>query len=169
MPPIRRAPRQHPQLADEATEFYHSVYRTVQLIPKGRVTTYGHIALLLGHPTWPRRVGAALKHLPSASISENSEYSEGLESSVFNSDTVPWQRVVSAAGKISDRHDGGAGRERQAEVLRSEGVVVVEDGGRTVTGRKLERFGVDLETWGWFPGSIPTTRAEPEVKEEEDS
>jgi methylated-DNA-protein-cysteine methyltransferase-like protein len=32
----------------EVAVFYHAVYSAVQEIPPGRVTTYGHIAALIG-------------------------------------------------------------------------------------------------------------------------
>jgi O6-methylguanine-DNA--protein-cysteine methyltransferase len=34
--------------SDEATAFFFAVYRAVQEIPHGKVTTYGHIAMLVG-------------------------------------------------------------------------------------------------------------------------
>ncbi|CCD50548.1 hypothetical protein BofuT4_uP089470.1 [Botrytis cinerea T4] len=33
---------------DEAASFYHAVYSAIQEIPYGKVTTYGHIARLIG-------------------------------------------------------------------------------------------------------------------------
>ncbi|PQE19139.1 6-o-methylguanine dna methyltransferase protein [Rutstroemia sp. NJR-2017a BBW] len=37
--------------SDEASAFYHSVYSAIQEIPYGKVTSYGHIARLIGtHP-----------------------------------------------------------------------------------------------------------------------
>ncbi|KAB8290850.1 hypothetical protein EYC80_008487 [Monilinia laxa] len=45
--------------------FTHAVYRATQEIPPGKVTTYGHIARLIGTPQRPRQVGTCLKHLPS--------------------------------------------------------------------------------------------------------
>ncbi|KAF5973122.1 MGMT family [Fusarium coicis] len=33
--------------SDEAQAFFHAVYSAVQEIPHGKVTTYGHIAMLL--------------------------------------------------------------------------------------------------------------------------
>jgi hypothetical protein len=41
-----------------------------------------------------RQVGVALKHLPSATGQPNARY---------NSDTVPWQRVINSKGVISPR------------------------------------------------------------------
>lgn len=37
--------------SDEAEWWTNAVYETVQLIPAGTVTTYGHIALYLGERT----------------------------------------------------------------------------------------------------------------------
>lgn len=71
------------------------------MIPHGHVTSYGHIARLAGSPRHSRMVGAALKFLQDPS--------------------VPWQRVISSSGAISDRGDGGEGANRQAQRLR-EGV-----------------------------------------------
>lgn len=74
------------------------VYDIVRLIPHGRVTTYGHIAKLAGSPRHSRMVGAALRFLQDES--------------------VPWQRVISSSGAISERGDGGEGARRQADRLR---------------------------------------------------
>ncbi len=41
-------------------DFRSEVYWVVRSIPKGKVTTYGEIAKLLGKPSWSRRVGWAL-------------------------------------------------------------------------------------------------------------
>ena len=35
--------------SDEAEWWFNAVYAAVQEIPHGKVTSYGHIALLLGH------------------------------------------------------------------------------------------------------------------------
>lgn len=154
-------------MTDEAEAWYSSVYMTVQLIPPGHVTTYGHIAFLIGRRKPPtntellhslnagasntrtatasRYVGTALKHLPLPS-----------EDTIFNSETVPWQRVVNASAKISDRGDGGLGKRRQVEVLREEGVVVRDLGGG--------EFKVDFRDVGWFPEELPDEEeGQPEV------
>ena len=41
--------------------FDESVYAAVRLIPRGRVATYGQIALLCGNPRASRAVGWALR------------------------------------------------------------------------------------------------------------
>ena len=64
---------------------------------------------------------------------------------------VPWQRVVSSAGKISSRGPGTDGAARQSEALQAEEVEVH-------VGRTNELL-VDLATYGWFPapGTISLT------------
>ncbi|KAL4914414.1 6-O-methylguanine DNA methyltransferase [Aspergillus aurantiobrunneus] len=120
---------------DEAEHWFNAVYAAVCEIPHGMVTSYGHIALLLGEPKRPRQVGICLKHLPSP---ESGEY--------FHSGNVPWQRVVNSKGMISHRGPGRA--EHQAEVLRGEGVEVVGDA--------MGEFYVDFGRWGWFPVELPS-------------
>ncbi|KFY01906.1 hypothetical protein O988_02450, partial [Pseudogymnoascus sp. VKM F-3808] len=75
----------------EAESFFHAVYAAIQEIPHGKVTSYAHIAKLIGTPQRPRQVGVCLKHLSDDPAQR------------FNSDTVPWQRVISAKGMISPR------------------------------------------------------------------
>jgi methylated-DNA-protein-cysteine methyltransferase-like protein len=40
---------------DEAAAFFHAVYSAVQEIPPGKVTSYGHIAKLIGTRTFKRK------------------------------------------------------------------------------------------------------------------
>jgi len=86
---------------------YAEIHDVVRCIPKGRVSTYGQVAELMGIPGQGRRVGYALSSLPN------------------NSD-VPWHRVVNARGEISLRSDSGPDK-RQMQLLRREGVVFDKD------------------------------------------
>lgn len=81
------------------------VYEVTKQIPKGRVTTYGHIAdyLALGSA---RMVGWALKQLPDGN-------------------RIPAHRVVNHKGQLSGRHHFKPPEEMQAR-LEKEGVTVVE-------------------------------------------
>jgi methylated-DNA-protein-cysteine methyltransferase-like protein len=83
--------------------FFTRVYAAVRRIPRGRVATYGQVALLLGVPRGARAVGWALRALRGRSAT-----------------TVPWQRVVGAGGRISLR--GGSGPFVQRKRLEAEGV-----------------------------------------------
>lgn len=49
-----------PGLVLAGTQFQHEVWRTLQQIPSGRLTTYGAIARAIGAPTASRAVGAAV-------------------------------------------------------------------------------------------------------------
>jgi len=97
--------------------FFARVYAAVRRIPRGRVATYGQVALLLGVPRGARAVGWALRALRGRSAA-----------------TVPWQRVVGAGGRISLR--GGSGPFVQRKRLEAEGVRFV--GGRI----DLARYGL---------------------------
>lgn len=134
--------------SDEAASFFFAVYAAVREIPPGSVTTYGHIAALIGTPQRPRQVGVCLKHLPAADSSD--------PPSRFHGDNVPWQRVLSAKGIIAPRGGdaAGDGRRRQAEALRAEGVEVRENTGG------LGEMTVDLGQYGWFPDQLPSEEGE---------
>ncbi|KAJ5375997.1 hypothetical protein N7509_012883 [Penicillium cosmopolitanum] len=121
--------------SEEAEQWANAVYSAIQEIPHGKVTSYGHIALLLGEPQRPRQVGVCLKSLPDADSGHH-----------YTNDTVPWQRVVNSKGMISHRGPGSA--QRQAEVLRSEGV--------EVKGDSMGEFYIDFSTVGWFPAELPS-------------
>ena len=88
--------------------FYDAVYAMVKRIPRGRVTTYGHVAALCGKPRAARTVGWALHALPDAS-------------------GVPWHRVINAQGGISISKVG-LPPELQRALLEREGVEFGADG-----------------------------------------
>ncbi|KAF4966423.1 hypothetical protein FZEAL_10661 [Fusarium zealandicum] len=121
--------------SEEAAAFFHAVYSAVQEIPHGRVTTYGHIAMLVGTPQRPRQVGVCLKHLPS-DVSQR-----------FNHDNVPWQRVINSKGMISPRSQPEGSR-TQAAALQAEGV--------QVTSNAMGELSVDFSEFGWFPEALPS-------------
>lgn len=76
----------------------------VKKVPKGKVTSYGRIAALLGKPRAARAVGYALNAL-----------SKGQEQK------IPWQRVINSQGKISFRGDTGRSI-LQKKMLEDEGI-----------------------------------------------
>lgn len=88
--------------------FRERVLQVVREVPRGRVVSYGQVALWVGSPRAARQVGAVLFGLREA---------DG---------EVPWQRVVNARGGIST-YKVGAG-ELQTALLRAEGVEVGVDG-----------------------------------------
>ncbi len=82
---------------------YQLIYHVVKKIPKGRVATYGQIALLAGLAGQARRVGYALFNLADGNA-------------------VPWHRVINAKGQISRLPDP-EWMEIQRTLLQAEGVV----------------------------------------------
>ncbi|KAI1388632.1 DNA binding methylated-DNA--cysteine S-methyltransferase [Hypoxylon trugodes] len=121
--------------SDEATAFFTAVYAAIQEIPHGKVTSYGHIAKLIGTPERPRQVGICLKHLPQDTDAR------------FNHENVPWQRVINAKGIISPRSQPSGAR-NQAAALEAEGVTVTTDA--------LGELMVDFSEFGWFPDVLPS-------------
>ena len=82
---------------------YPRIYAVVRRIPRGRVATYGQIAVLAGVPGQARLVGNALNAVPDSS-------------------TVPWHRVINAQGRISTRRSEPGGGITQRMLLEREGV-----------------------------------------------
>ncbi len=78
------------------------VYAIVRKIPKGKVTTYGQIAWLLGNPRLSRVVGYALHVNPEPGV-------------------IPCHRVVNRFGRVSSAFAFG-GENRQIALLKEEGV-----------------------------------------------
>lgn len=107
--------------------YYEQVWEFVRQVPQGQVVTYGQIAQMIPPPAdfdpqeykaWsPRWVGDAMAACP---------------------EDVPWQRVINAQGKISER----PGAQRQRHLLEQEGVIFVNDK-------------VDLKRYQWLgPGHM---------------
>ena len=102
-------------------EFHQRVWQLVRRVPRGKVATYGQIALMLPPPDGvdfesyrafgPRWVGGAMAACP---------------------DDVPWQRIINSQGKISER----PGAPKQRQLLEEEGIEFVKDK-------------VDLKKYGW--------------------
>jgi O-6-methylguanine DNA methyltransferase len=88
-------------------DFFDRVWQVVERIPRGRVTTYGHIAAFLGSRSASRTVGWAL--------------------GAAKGTLLPCHRVVNREGALSGRMKFG-GPEVMADMLRSEGVLFDDDG-----------------------------------------
>ena len=94
------------------------IYEAVKKIPKGCVATYAQVAEAAGDKKMARAVGNALHKNPDPS-------------------SIPCHRVVNAKGELAGNYAFG-GAWKQAEILESEGVEVID-------GR------VDLEKFRWKP------------------
>lgn len=88
--------------------FFEEVYRVVRNIPKGKVATYGLVAVLTGYPRRARYVGYALHVNPEPYV-------------------IPCHRVVNRFGETSSAFAFG-GEDVQRELLEKEGIVFENDG-----------------------------------------
>ena len=86
------------------TGFRNRVYALVAQIPKGRVMTYGQIAVICGSPRAARIVGG-IAH--------------------YGNPELPWQRVVHKDGSLAVGFPGGV--EGHKQILEAEGVKVSKD------------------------------------------
>ena len=82
------------------------VYMYLTAIPRGKVVTYGQIAMYLGNKSLARAVGNILHNNP-------------------NEDLYPCYRVVDRKGKLS-KHFAFGGIEKQKEKLEKDGIEVIE-------------------------------------------
>ena len=87
---------------------FEEIYAVVGRIPKGKVTTYGNVARLVGNPRLSRVVGYALHVNPDP-------------------ERIPCHRVVNRFGEVSSAFAFGGGN-RQRELLLKEGVEFDSDG-----------------------------------------
>lgn len=86
---------------------FELIYEQVKKIPRGKVATYGQLAILAGNSRWARVVGYALHANPDP-------------------DNIPCYRVVNRYGRLSDAFVFG-GINRQAELLEADGIEVRSD------------------------------------------
>lgn len=99
--------------------FYHTVYEWTRKIPKGKVTSYGRLAVLVGSPRAARAVGYALNAIKKDDLQN-----------------IPWQRVINSQGKISFKGDHFRA-ELQRKILEEEGIRF-DDNGK-----------INWEEYGW--------------------
>lgn len=89
-------------------QVFEKIYAVVRSIPKGRVATYGMVALLAGNPRWARVVGYALHVNPEPGV-------------------IPCHRVVTRNGEVASGFAFG-GPDVQRHLLEAEGIVFETDG-----------------------------------------
>lgn len=92
---------------DFSKNYFENVYNLVKKVPKGKVVTYGEIARAIGNSRMSRQVGWALHVNPKPGV-------------------IPCHRVVNRFGELSSAFAFG-GVNRQAELLREEGVEVIDN------------------------------------------
>ena len=109
--------------------FSDSVFAQVIRIPRGKVSTYGQLARLIGSPRSARYVGYALRGNPSPGMDEGN---------------IPCHRVVFKDGSLCKSFVFG-GPEEQRQMLEAEGVSFLEDGR------------IDMAACLWNPHEAPAT------------
>lgn len=87
---------------------FERIYEVVKAIPRGKVASYGLVALLAGNPRLARVVGYALHVNPQPGV-------------------IPCHRVVTKNGEVSKAFAFG-GENMQRQLLTEEGVEFLEDG-----------------------------------------
>ena len=90
-------------MAAPSSEFRAEVEKLMARVPAGKVTTYGDLAALAGHPYAARIVGG-MAH--------------------YGDVELPWHRLVNRFGGLASGYHGG--REAQEEHLRAEGITCTD-------------------------------------------
>ena len=85
---------------------FDKIYEVVRKIPRGKVATYGQVAILAGNSRWARVVGYALHSNPDP-------------------DGIPCYRVLNRLGELAPAFAFG-GAEVLAELLRADGIEVTD-------------------------------------------
>ena len=86
---------------------FEKIYEQVKKIPRGKVATYGQIALMAGNPRWSQIVGYALHVNPEPGV-------------------IPCHRVVRKDGRVAKSFAFG-GENVQRDMLLNEGVIFLDD------------------------------------------
>lgn len=87
------------------TKFQQSVVDVVNLVPPGKVVSYGQVALYIGLPRAAREVGWTLR-------------------SIDDIHNIPWWRVINNAGVISIKGNINADANLQRKLLENESIEV---------------------------------------------
>ena len=87
---------------------FEKIYEVVKQIPRGKVSTYGQVAMMAGNPRWARVVGYALHNNPDPK-------------------NIPCYRVVNREGKVATGFAFGGGK-TQRELLEKDGIIFEPDG-----------------------------------------
>jgi methylated-DNA-protein-cysteine methyltransferase-like protein len=100
-------------------DFKNNVISFVKSIPRGRVVSYGQVAVVCGHPRAARQVGGILRATNSMA------------------GQIPWWRVLNNKGIISIKGNLMATKELQRELLLAEGI------------RVSKEFVLDIKKYRW--------------------
>lgn len=86
------------------SSFRDKIENLIAQVPTGKVTTYGDLAAIAGHPYAARVVGG-IAH--------------------YGSEVLPWHRLVNRFGGLASGFHGGRGV--QAQLLAQEGILCTND------------------------------------------
>lgn len=86
--------------------FSEQAIKVIKSVPKGKVLTYGRVALLAGSPHAARQVGWLLNSMSEAY-------------------KLPWHRIINAKGKISMKNP--MAYMEQKALLQNEGIVFLNE------------------------------------------
>ena len=115
---------------------FEKIYAVVRRIPRGKVATYGQIAILAGNPRGARTVGWALHGNPDP---------EG----------IPCYRVVDRNGRVSDAFVFG-GRNVQIDLLQADGIPCTDG---CVDLKKYLWDPAGYRFYGWEDADVPPVSA----------
>src|SRR3989344_6195801 len=107
------------------SKFKQKIIEICKLIPHGKVVSYGQVALMAGLPKAAQAVGQVLRQLEDTP--EKSQH------------TIPWQRIVNNAGRVSIKGCKYHNAPMQKALLEKEGVKVNKD------------LTFDIEYYRWRP------------------
>jgi len=91
----------------QPSEKIERIWKTIKVVPKGKVASYGQIADLAGLPGRARLVGKALGHAPKSL-------------------NLPWYRILRSSGQLAFEK-GSQQAENQKGLLQQENVVVLNN------------------------------------------
>ncbi len=119
---------------------FEKIYEIVRSIPRGKVASYGQIAVMAGYPRGAQMVGWALHQLgsPRGRISDT----EGDPTP----GSVPWHRIINARGEISTTCREHTAK-LQAKLLKKEGIPV------ELTAEKVYKIDLNKYRWLYTPPS----------------
>ena len=101
---------------EQARTFGEDVLNIVSQIPRGKVTTYGHIATWAGWPSHSRMVGRTLRYSCVPSVASDQR------SSAPGAEQLPCHRVVNIVGRTAP------GWSRQRTLLEEENITFKPNG-----------------------------------------
>ena len=118
------------------TPYQQAILHVVQLVPRGKVISYGQVAAYVGTPRAAREIGWAMRSMRPV-------------------DNFPWWRVLNNAGKITIKGNIHATATQQKELLQADGVIVNDD----------YELDIDKYRWRPDPKTLQNLKIDPDYIE----